>query len=435
MSRHKGTAGITRLRGIVRTAVVSALITGSAMVALPTLASANVSGWSTDILPPTVSLSDNTMSFTADGAGNLYFPTSTGILKYNPSTSATSHLDAATNYSVADALVADTSGNIYLVMNSMVYTVSNTGVAGVLDSGPLSNSSGIAVDPSGNVYVADYVSGNGIIYKYSNGVKTTFASGIPFFIYGLSTDSSGNVYVTNYGSIVEKISPTGSVTPIGSGWSRAESVSVDGAGNVFVADEHATTVTEVSAAGVQSSLPIPPGGNAAPDEVFIGADGTLYLYDENSEGDRLYTYGVVPFGAADAPTNVAATSTPYTTEGLAFQSITATWTANPNATSYTCTLMYGFNVPSSFTVQTTTTSCTFGGLDPNTVFGIQVVANNRAAQSSPVVAFASLPTPPTTTTTVHHQHRNPYSILCVKGTAHRRIYALNPRCPAGWHRK
>jgi hypothetical protein len=433
MSRLKGLVGIATFKRIVRTAVVSALITGSAIVALPSLASAHVSGWSTTNLPPAFSLNDNNMSFSADGAGNLYFPTSTGILKYNPSTSATSYLNSSADYSGASSLVSDTSGNIYIVMGSMALKVSNTGIASVLDNGPFNEPTGIAVDPSGNVYVADYESGHGIVYKYTNGVRTTFASGIPFFIYGLAADSSGNVYLTGYNSTVEKISPAGVTTPIGSGWSSAESVTVDGAGNVFVADEESSTVTEVTATGVQFSLPVSPGGNAAPDEVFVGAGGTLFFFDEN-HSDRLYTYAAVPFGAAAAPTNVAATSILGTSEGLTFQSVTATWTASPNATSYTCTLMYGFNVPSSFTIQTTSTSCTFNGLDPNTVYGVQVVANNGAAQSSPAVVFASLPTP-TTTTTVHHQHRNPYSILCVKGTAHKRIYALNPRCPAGWHRK
>jgi hypothetical protein len=114
-------------------------------------------------------------------------------------------------------------------------------------------------------------------------------------------------------------------------------------------------------------------------------------------------------------------------------SLTASWAPNGNATGYTCTLMYGFNTPSDFTMQTTGTSCTFSGLAPGSSWGIQVVATNYGENSSPVAAFATIPVPPTPKPKPKPPVR--HRIVCKQnhGKKLRSFDGVSPHCPAGYH--
>jgi hypothetical protein len=117
--------------------------------------------------------------------------------------------------------------------------------------------------------------------------------------------------------------------------------------------------------------------------------------------------------------------------GAAVGSLTGSWAPSGSATGYTCTLMYGFNTPSDFTVQTTGTSCTFSGLAPGSDWGIQVVATADGLTSAPVVAFGTIPVP-----AVAKPKPKTRSIVCREnnGKRQRRITSANPHCPSGWHR-
>ncbi len=83
--------------------------------------------------------------------------------------------------------------------------------------------------------------------------------------------------------------------------------------------------------------------------------------------------------------------------------LTGSWLPVAGATSYTCTLDFGYGSPSSFTVTTTSTSCSFGGVSAHDSYGISVVANGPGGSSAPVSAFTSpapaAPAPPPVT---HH---------------------------------
>ena len=96
--------------------------------------------------------------------------------------------------------------------------------------------------------------------------------------------------------------------------------------------------------------------------------------------------------------------------------VTGTWTGT-SGDSFICTLMYGFGTPSTFTVVTNVSTCTFAGLAASTSYGISVVSYMGDVGSSPVVGLATtLPDAiPTTTTTVpvsttptHHVSANVY---------------------------
>jgi hypothetical protein len=139
-------------------------------------------------------------------------------------------------------------------------------------------------------------------------------------------------------------------------------------------------------------------------------------------------------GSGEArPPLLAVVSTDVAVPAPLSQTITATWNGVPGALSYTCTLMYGFGAPSSFTVTTPSRTCSFTGLSPTNEYGISVVANYGAVSSAPSVGFATPPPLPSSTSKPPPQK---HSIVCKKnrGTALRVVTAVHPRCPSGWHR-
>jgi sugar lactone lactonase YvrE len=166
-------------------------------------------------------------------------------------------------------------------------TVTNlAGLPGVLGSTDganalFANPAGVAVDANGAVYVAD--TGNSTIRKITSGNTTTLAgiAGTPGNLDGIGTaaqfnhptgvavDQSGNVYVADSGNNTIRKITSGSVTTLaGSIWNfgssdgtgtnalfhQPEGVAVDSSGNVYVADTLNNTVREITPAGVVTTI-------------------------------------------------------------------------------------------------------------------------------------------------------------------------------------
>ncbi|MHB8519925.1 MAG: immunoglobulin domain-containing protein, partial [Limisphaerales bacterium] len=213
---------------------------------------------------------------------------------------------------------------------------------------------GLAVDSAGNIYVAD--TGNDAVRKITpaavvstlaglagspgstDGVGSTAQFNAPF---GMAVDSSGNVYVADQGNnIIRKITPAGVVTTLagsagsagyadGTG-SRARfwapfGVAVDIAGNVYVADTGNNTIRRITPAGVVSTVAGQfgsvgsadgLGGNArfngpfgiAADNSSIGpstdASGDLYVADTYNHTLRKIT----ATGVVSTPAGLAGTA-------------------------------------------------------------------------------------------------------------------------------
>jgi hypothetical protein len=132
---------------------------------------------------------------------------------------------------------------------------------------------GVAVDASGNVYVAD---------SYNNAVKempagcassscvTTLGGGFDD-VQGVAVDASGNVYIADFDNSAVKEMPTGCassscVTVLGSGFHFPAGVAVDESGNVYVANSGNDAVMEINRATPPSlSLPTTMVGSSSID--------------------------------------------------------------------------------------------------------------------------------------------------------------------------
>jgi sugar lactone lactonase YvrE len=171
---------------------------------------------------------------------------------------------------------------------------------------------GVAVDDSGNVYVADF--GNNLIRKISSsGVVTTLAgTGSPGASNGVGADASfnlpigidvdhlGNVYVADYGNqMIRMISPSGMVTTIAGTGTKG---SANGAGN-------ASTFNEPTGIAVDKSLTLNAGTIYIADQGnnmirMINVNGTVSTLA--GTGTRGSTNGAGNTSTFSAPTGVAA---------------------------------------------------------------------------------------------------------------------------------
>ena len=143
---------------------------------------------------------------------------------------------------------------------------------------------GVAVDSSGNVFVAD-TDNNAVKEIVAAGGYTTInILGSGFFEpTGVAVDGSGNVFVADSGNnAVKEIVAAGGYTTIntlGSGFNEPRSVAVDGSGNVFVADIGNNAVKEIVAAGGYTTVNILGSGFNEPRGVAVDGIGNIFVAD------------------------------------------------------------------------------------------------------------------------------------------------------------
>lgn len=203
--------------------------------------------------------------------------------------------------------------------------------------------SGVAVDASGNVYVADQ--GNNLIRKIdpsgvvttlagsgqagsANGIATVASFRVPW---GVAADAAGNVYVADEeNNLIRMISPAGVVSTLaGSGkpgsadgtaaaasFSGPSGVAVDAGGNVYVADQGNKSIRKISPDGMVSTLS---GSFSRPTGVAVDTSGNVYVVDQANESVlKITPAGVVstlagggPAGSANGIGSAASFLLPY----------------------------------------------------------------------------------------------------------------------------
>ena len=220
--------------------------------------------------------------------------------------------DTLARFMAPSGIAVDGSGNVYVAefASGTIRKISPEGTVSLLAGSPgnpgwadakgdnahFRNPWSVAVDKSGNVYVAD--KDNFVIRQITaDGRVTTLAGkpGVPGFVegnrgaarfkdpHGIAVDSLGNVYVADTANqAVRKISASGDVTSIAVGLSDPESVAVDSAGTVYVTDSRG--VHKIS--NGQAEL-LPPllltesqdGPVAHADSIAVDSHGTIYIAD------------------------------------------------------------------------------------------------------------------------------------------------------------
>ena len=206
---------------------------------------------------------------------------------------------SAARFNQPQGVAVDATGNVYVADtgNHTIRQITPGGVvstlAGLAGSSGSANGTGsaarfyqpegVAVDSSGNVYVADTwnhtlrkIAAGGVVstlagsagnYGTANGTGSTARFYQP---QGVAVDSAGTVYVADTGNqTLRKITSAGAVTTLagtaGAYGSRNStgtnaqfygpaSVAVDGLGNLYVADYFNQTLRKVTAAGVVTTL-------------------------------------------------------------------------------------------------------------------------------------------------------------------------------------
>jgi uncharacterized protein (TIGR03437 family) len=216
---------------------------------------------------------------------------------------------------VGNAYVADTGNHRVLKVSGGVYsTVAGNGSAGYSgDSGPatsaqLHSPTYLALDSAGAVYISD--SGNHAIRKVANGSITTVAgTGTPGYDNdnvpaisaklnspsGLAVDGSGNIYIADTNNQrIRKVSPDGTITTIaGIGLAGLQGdngpaqsakvnypggIALDAAGNLYIADKYNNRIRILTLSSTPVAVSLSPYLAAAGRSAFkLTVNGTGFV--------------------------------------------------------------------------------------------------------------------------------------------------------------
>jgi len=269
------------------------------------------------------------ISIAADAAGDLLVGDNISHLVTAFAAGSTTQVTISTSINIPDGVAIDASGNKYVadLNNNVIEKFPVSGSPVTVGSG-FNRPTGVAVDAAGNVYVAD--EGNGVVKEILAGSGTIQSLGSGFSQpFAVAVDGAGNVYVSdNANSLIKKIIP-GNSTPvvIGTGFSNPRGVAVDAAGNVFVADIRNNAVKEILAAD-GSTITIATGFNQPSG---VAADGAGNVYVTDSGNSRVMKIG--PTGGYFMG--------PVLPRGLSFNGTTGVISGTPTAfsaaTNYTVT--------------------------------------------------------------------------------------------------
>jgi hypothetical protein len=282
-----------------------------------------------------------------DGSGNLYIADAnnnvirkvdaSGIITTvagNGNVDYTGDSGPATNATLnwPGSIAVDCSGNLYIAdsYNSVIRKVDASGIITTVagngswgytgDRGSATNATlnwpdGLALDGQGNLYIAD--AGNGVIrmvdansniwtvagngswgYSGDGGAATNATLN---WLGGLAMDSSGNLYIADANNnVIRKVDASGVITTLAGNYSLGESysgdggeatnaalsypygVTVDGLGHLYIADSGNNVIRDVT-----SNYSIDSEGNLTIYNAQTGQNGTYQLIVSNAYGGSI----------------------------------------------------------------------------------------------------------------------------------------------------
>ena len=239
-----------------------------------------------------------------DSGGSYLFTTLAG----NPEAGSSDGLGSGARFHLGlrSGVASDGKGAVYvadtlnhsircILPTGEVITVAGlAGVPGTADGAGsvarFNRPSGVAVGPTGDVFVSD--TGNLRIRRVTpTGVVTTLPGS--YFSSGVAVDSGGNIFVAEFDTArVSKLTPEGKVLAQINGFSGPTGVAVNSFGTLYITDYNAHTIEQVTTAGVRSTLAGSPGsqgkvdgsGSAArftwPSSLSLDGLGNVYVVDE-----------------------------------------------------------------------------------------------------------------------------------------------------------
>ena len=398
------------LAGLIGLAAASA---APAQSTITTVAGNGTYGYNGDNIPATTAELTVPASVTVDGFGNIFIAdfydprirrvtASTGIITTNagdgtmgfagdggPATSA----ELGLPYGVA----MDTAGNLYIAdyddncirmvsaSAGIITTIAGNGNPGYSgDGGPATSAqlqypAAVAVDASGNVYIADWANERIRKVTASTGIITTVAGtgnrgyngdNIPatgaelFWPFGVALDTSGNLYIADtYNQRIRKVTAsTGIITTVAGTGNRGyngdnisatsaelqipSGVALDASGNLYIADSNNQRIREVtSSTGIITTvagtgtpgyngdnIPATSAELSFPFGVAIDATGNLYIADQYNFRIREVQFNPPPINPAPTPVFMASGGGTYSTAQMVTVSDSA-----PGATLYCST--------------------------------------------------------------------------------------------------
>ena len=200
-------------------------------------------------------------------------------------------IQLGSGFALPAAVAVDSSGNVFVAdasRNEVMEIPAGGGppVQIGADEGNFNQPQGLAVDAAGNVYVAD--TDNGAIKKITAAdgyftVKTLVPNGTLSNPFGLAVDADGNIFVANVVSpsaVLEVLAADNyaTIVSLGSGFQAPVGIALDPAGNVFVSDppDPDNAVKEIVASSGYQSVKGLTSGGVAVGQLAIDAQGNLY---------------------------------------------------------------------------------------------------------------------------------------------------------------
>jgi len=187
-------------------------------------------------------------------------------------------------------VAVDSSGNVYLadVTNNRVLKETRTASGfqeSVVASAGLKTPTGVAVDVDGDVYIVD--SGNKRVLMEAPSGSTYAETVIPtsglLLPLSIAVDASGNLYISDYDNgVVKEIPSAGTYTQRFLIGTSSDGVAVDANGNVYVCAVQNNEVIKMTPSGSGYSMSYVAFGLSQPRGVAVDAQGVVYVAQTGS---------------------------------------------------------------------------------------------------------------------------------------------------------